>query len=109
MSVAEADDIFALRMNIEPNAAAYASTVADDNDRATATAAFEQLDSAAGEPFAEVAIANRVFHTALVRPGRRFLQPRRLSGWLSWPNAMSSRNCSEVGAGTARTSNTANF
>jgi len=73
MSAAEADDIFALRLSIEPAAAAYAATVADDADRATAQLAFEELDSAAGDRLAEVAIRNRIFHTALVRPGRRLL------------------------------------
>jgi DNA-binding GntR family transcriptional regulator len=73
MSAVEADDIFALRLSIEPNAAAYASTVATASDHEIAKAAFEELDSAAGERLAEVAIANRVFHTALVRPGRRLL------------------------------------
>ena len=73
MSADEADDIFALRLSIEPQAAAYASTVANDSDRAIAILAFEELDSAACERLAEVAIRNRVFHTALVRPGRRLL------------------------------------
>ena len=73
MSADEADDIFALRLSIEPQAAAYALTVANDADRATAILAFEELDSAASERLAEVAIRNRVFHTALVRPGRRLL------------------------------------
>jgi DNA-binding GntR family transcriptional regulator len=73
MSAVEADDIFALRLSIEPNAAAYASTVATESDHEIAKAAFEELDSAASERLAEVAIANRVFHTALVRPGRRVL------------------------------------
>ncbi len=73
MSADEADDIFALRLSIEPQAAAFASTVANDEDRAIATLAFEELDSAASERLAEVAIRNRIFHTALVRPGRRLL------------------------------------
>ena len=73
MSADEADDIFALRLAIEPQAAAYASTVANDDDRKAAILAFEELDSAASERLAEVAIRNRVFHTALVRPGRRLL------------------------------------
>lgn len=73
MSADEADDIFALRLSIEPQAAAYASTVANDSDRAIAILAFEELDNAASERLAEVAIRNRVFHTALVRPGRRLL------------------------------------
>ena len=73
MSADEADDIFALRLSIEPQAAAYAATVANDADREIARLAFEELDSAAGDRLSEVAIRNRVFHTALVRPGRRLL------------------------------------
>jgi DNA-binding GntR family transcriptional regulator len=73
MSAAEADDIFALRANIEPMAAAYAATVANDEDRAIALSAFEQLDTAAGTLLTEVTVRNRLFHTALVRPGRRIL------------------------------------
>ncbi|MET3824979.1 MULTISPECIES: GntR family transcriptional regulator [Sphingomonas] len=73
MSAAEADDIFALRLSIEPAAAAYAATVATEADHAIAQSAFEELDSAASDRLAEVAIRNRVFHTALVRPGRRLL------------------------------------
>jgi DNA-binding GntR family transcriptional regulator len=73
MSAEEADDIFALRLSIEPKAAAHAATVADDADREAARIAFEELDTAAGERLAEVAVRNRVFHTALVRPGRRLL------------------------------------
>ena len=73
MSAEEADDIFALRLSIEPQAAAYAATVANDEDRAIVQAAFEELDSAAADRLSEVAICNRVFHTALVRPGRRLL------------------------------------
>lgn len=73
MSAEQAEEIFALRLSIEPQAAAYAATIADDADRDGARIAFEELDSAAGERLAEVAVRNRVFHTALVRPGRRLL------------------------------------
>jgi DNA-binding GntR family transcriptional regulator len=73
MSAEQAEEIFALRLSIEPQAAAYAATIADDADRDNARIAFEELDSAAGERLAEVAVRNRVFHTALVRPGRRLL------------------------------------
>src|SRR3954466_8046947 len=49
MSAEEADDIFALRLSIEPAAAAHAATVANDADRDAARIAFEELDKAAGE------------------------------------------------------------
>lgn len=73
MSAAQVDEIYALRLNVEPAAAAHAATVADDKARAAAIEAFEQLDSAAFSNLAEVAVRNRHFHTALVRPGGRLL------------------------------------
>jgi len=73
MSAEQADEIYALRLNIEPQAAAYAATVADEAAQEAACAAFEALDSAAHANLAEVAVRNRDFHTALVRPGGRQL------------------------------------
>ena len=73
MSAAEADDIYALRLSIEPDAAAYAATVASDEHRRIALAAFEALDRAANDQLGDVAMRNRDFHTAMVRPGGRLL------------------------------------
>ena len=73
MSTDEVDEIYALRLLIEPAAAAYAASVADETQRGLAVAAFEKLDSAATHDLAAVAICNRDFHTALVRPGGRLL------------------------------------
>jgi DNA-binding GntR family transcriptional regulator len=73
MTIDELDDIYNLRLRIEPDASAYASTVATDEDRQLAREAFERLDRAASSNLGEVAIRNREFHTALVRPGRRQL------------------------------------
>lgn len=73
MAAEQADEIYALRLSIEPAAAAYAATVADDRARAVAVEAFERLDTAAHTNLAEVAVRNRDFHTALVRPGGRLL------------------------------------
>ncbi|MEG3086441.1 GntR family transcriptional regulator [Sphingomonas sp. PB4P5] len=73
MSAAQADEIFELRLALEPRSAAFASTLANDADRAAAYEAFELLDSAANNNLAEVAIRNRAFHTALVRPGDKLL------------------------------------
>jgi DNA-binding GntR family transcriptional regulator len=73
MSAVEADEIFALRLVLEPPAAARGAEGADDADRAATIAAFEALDSAASNNLASVASCNRTFHTALVRPSGRLL------------------------------------
>lgn len=73
MSMEEVDEIYALRLAIEPAAAAYAAANADDAARAAAVQAFEALDNAAHSKLAEVAVCNREFHVALVRPGGRLL------------------------------------
>lgn len=73
MSATEVDEIYELRLGIEPRAAAHASTIATETDRAVAMAAFEALDRAANDSLGDVAVRNREFHTALVRPGGRLL------------------------------------
>jgi DNA-binding GntR family transcriptional regulator len=50
-----------------------AARVATDADRRAAIESFERLDDAAEGNLAEVAMRNREFHTALVRPGDRIL------------------------------------
>src|SRR3546814_9962841 len=73
MSTDEADEIYALRLAVEPAAAAYAAVNADDAARKEAQRAFDLLDAAASDNLADVAVRNREFHTALVRPGNRLL------------------------------------
>jgi DNA-binding GntR family transcriptional regulator len=73
MSAGQVDEIYVLRLAIEPPAAVYAAERATDEDRAAAIDAFEKLDGAAASNLAEVAVRNRDFHTALVRPGGRLL------------------------------------
>ncbi|HVI98239.1 MAG TPA: GntR family transcriptional regulator [Sphingomonas sp.] len=73
MSAEEADEIFALRLAIEPRAAGFAATVADDAARANAQQAFDELDAATGNGSPDIAVRNRAFHMALVRPGGRLL------------------------------------
>lgn len=73
MTTAELDEIYDLRLKIEPEAAAFASTVATDEDRTAVLDAFRRLDRAAASELGQVAIRNREFHTALVRPGGRDL------------------------------------
>lgn len=71
MSREQVDEIFALRLSIEPQAAAYASQVATEEDRAVATQAFHALETAATSNLADVAVRNREFHIALVEAGHR--------------------------------------
>jgi DNA-binding GntR family transcriptional regulator len=73
MSSAEAEEIFALRLAIEPDAVAAAAVAATPEDRAAAREALAGLDLAATEHLEEVAARNREFHMALVRPGGRLL------------------------------------
>jgi len=73
LSSGQADEIFALRLSIEPGAAAYAATIASDAERTPARRAHEALEAAAAGNLPAVAVSNREFHTALVRPGGRLL------------------------------------
>jgi DNA-binding GntR family transcriptional regulator len=73
MSADQVDEIYALRLAIEPAAVAYAARHSDEAGRSAAREAFERLDAAAGGRLSEVAIRNREFHVALVRPGDRLL------------------------------------
>lgn len=73
MSAGEAEEIYALRLAIEPDAVAAGAASASDADRAAAREALAALDVAAGEHLDEVAARNRDFHMALVRPGGRLL------------------------------------
>jgi DNA-binding GntR family transcriptional regulator len=69
MSPEEAEEIFALRLKLEPDAAADACLVATEVDQQTARRALEafDLDAAAHKP--TVGALNRAFHLALVKPG----------------------------------------
>ncbi|WP_294255527.1 GntR family transcriptional regulator [uncultured Sphingomonas sp.] len=73
MSSGEAEEIFALRLAIEPDAVAAGALSATDADRAAAREALAALDLAANEHLDEVAARNREFHIAMVRPGGRLL------------------------------------
>ena len=73
MSSGQADEIFALRLSIEPRAAAFASRTATEAERERTRLAFDALEAAAERNLADVAVKNRDFHTQLVRPGGRLL------------------------------------
>lgn len=69
MSPEEAEEIYALRLKLEPDAAAHASLLASDADRERAREALAlfDIDAAAQKP--TVGALNRAFHIALVQPG----------------------------------------
>jgi len=69
MSPDEAEEIYALRIKLEPDAAAHACLKADDADRERARLALEQFDVDAAAQKPTVGALNRAFHLALVRPG----------------------------------------
>ena len=71
LTATEAEEVFALRLKIEPEAAAHASLVADDAERAFATAALAALETANDDDGRALVLLNRGFHLALVRPGGR--------------------------------------
>lgn len=73
MSAEQAEEIYALRLAIEPAAAARGAEAATEADRQAAQEAFARLDAAAADDLASVAVFNRHFHTALVRPAGRLL------------------------------------
>lgn len=70
LCAAEAEEVFALRLQLEPDATAKACLTATDEDRnraAQALTALEQMQDE-GETVRHVA-QNRAFHIALIRPG----------------------------------------
>jgi len=73
MSAQDAEEIFALRLAIEPKAVAAASLAAAEGDQQAACKALAELDEAATAHLDDVAGRNRVFHMALVRPGHQLL------------------------------------
>jgi DNA-binding GntR family transcriptional regulator len=69
MSPEEAEEIYALRLKLEPDAAADACLRADDADREQARQALALFDIDAAAQRPTVGALNRAFHLALVRPG----------------------------------------
>ena len=68
MSWEEAQEIFALRLKIEPDAAADGCLLATEENQASARKALDVLAAAAAERKASVGPLNRAFHMELVRP-----------------------------------------
>jgi DNA-binding GntR family transcriptional regulator len=73
MSADQAEEIYGLRLSIEPAAAADACLQATEADQAAASEALAALDTSATQGLGNVALGNRNFHVALVRPGSRLL------------------------------------
>ena len=70
MSRADAAEVFALRLKLEPDAAAAAALAANDAERRAARGALQDLNrDAAGA-------ANQAFHMALIRPGGQAITAR---------------------------------
>ena len=71
LSRADAEDVFDLRLRIEPNACVLGAIEADDASHAAAKVAFAALDFALRNGLTDVGRRNREFHLALVRPSGR--------------------------------------
>ncbi len=73
LSTAEAREVYALRLKLEPPAAALAAAEADESDRIAARAALDALDHAIAAHGEGTGALNRAFHLALVRPARQLV------------------------------------
>jgi DNA-binding GntR family transcriptional regulator len=69
MTPEEAEEIYALRMKLEPDAAAHACLIATDAEQEAARQALAALDFDAAAHQPTVGALNRAFHLALVKPG----------------------------------------
>lgn len=68
LSTAEAEEVYALRLQLEPDAVAAAAAKADEAERRHAEATLASLDAATNEHGERVGALNRAFHLALIRP-----------------------------------------
>lgn len=73
LSAQEAEDIYALRIRIEPDAVRDAAGKADDEDRAAARAALDEAIERRGD---DVGRLHRAFHLALVHPAAKRISAR---------------------------------
>ena len=68
LTAAEAEEVYALRLKLEPEASARAAELASAQEQQLAADALEALDRAASEGGEGVGAFNRAFHLALIRP-----------------------------------------
>lgn len=73
LSAQQADEIYGLRLAIEPPAAAAGAANAGPVDRAHTLAMLAMLEDARDSTPGEIAVCHRQFHLALVRPAGRSL------------------------------------
>jgi DNA-binding GntR family transcriptional regulator len=71
LSRQEADEVFALRLQLEPKAIAAAALLASDAEQAEVIDLHARLDSATRQREPAAPSLNRAFHIALVRPSRQ--------------------------------------
>jgi DNA-binding GntR family transcriptional regulator len=71
LSIAEAEEVYALRLKLEPQVAALAAERATDEERAVAMQTLAQLDEVTNAHGDGVGAFNRAFHLALLRPSRQ--------------------------------------
>lgn len=71
LSAEEADEVFRLRLKIEPEAAELGARLAQAADRDAARAALAAVTEATRTGAKDVGRFNRAFHLSLVRPGRQ--------------------------------------
>ncbi len=73
MSADDVEEIYELRLAVEPVAAGYGAMHASAADQEAVMEVYRLLEAAETGDLAQVAVRNRDFHTALVRPGGREL------------------------------------
>lgn len=71
LNVDEVEEVYALRLKIEPEAVREASKIATDTDRKIAYQALEDLEVAVSTDKTQVGRLNRTFHMSLIRPLHR--------------------------------------
>ncbi|KQN82424.1 GntR family transcriptional regulator [Sphingomonas sp. Leaf67] len=71
LTIDEAEEVYALRLRLEPDIAAAAAVRATEAERETATRTLARLDAATNAHGGGVGAFNRAFHLALLRPSRQ--------------------------------------
>jgi DNA-binding GntR family transcriptional regulator len=71
LSTEEAEEVYALRLKLEPDVTAAAALRATDEQRETAVGALASLDRAMSEHGDNIAMLNRAFHLTLMTPSMR--------------------------------------
>ncbi|HEX7012508.1 MAG TPA: GntR family transcriptional regulator [Steroidobacteraceae bacterium] len=71
LNVEEAEELYALRLKIEPDVVAIAAQRASDSDRSNARAALDALNRSIADHSRDSGQLNRAFHLALVKPAKQ--------------------------------------